>query len=216
MRSNTDQDQIDVITAKRYNGKTIRQWASEEETTYAAILARIRRNGHPLARRTEYKSSQLLGQTFTWLKVVAKISSEEKKRLGLIGRGQFWKCKCICGNVVYTTTHRLTHCTHGKKSCGCYPKGAAAGGGIQRSEPLNLKDRSFGYLFVLEYVGYRRYCGHYWLVECRACGKHKAVLQRDLLREHSCGCMNGENRRLRNRQDFYKAAEAFLERVSHD
>ena len=111
----------------------------------------------------------LVGKTFTWLKVL-KFNGINKKQ------NKEWLCQCKCGKYKIVTTYELLH---GKvKSCGCYNR--------DRYNNLNGK---FEKLTILEYVGTNE--KHYKLYRCKCdCGKETIVKGCSLLNGHtkSCGC----------------------------
>ena len=60
------------------------------------------------------KRIDLTGQTFNHLTVIEL--SEKTDDAG----AKMWKCRCDCGNITYTSSHKLI--SGGKKSCGCIKK----------------------------------------------------------------------------------------------
>ena len=111
----------------------------------------------------------LIGKTFTWLKVL-KFNGINKKHQ------KEWLCQCKCGKYKIVTTYELLN---GKtKSCGCYNS--------KRYKNLNGK---FGKLTILNFVGIDK--NGYKLYKCKCdCGNEVIVKGVCLKNGHtkSCGC----------------------------
>lgn len=116
-------------------------------------------NLHPRARN-------LLGQRFGKLTVVALATEQPGPHL-------WWDCRCDCGNMKSTNSHRLTR--KATRSCGCLR--------VEAMRTLRPGMR-YGRLVVQEYVGPSR-----WLCNCD-CGGSTVALTTNLNRggSRSCGC----------------------------
>lgn len=114
------------------------------------------------------KAEILTGKTFGYLTVIERDFTNTK--------APHWKCKCICGRIVYPTTFRLKS---GKtKSCGCM---------------TNVKDISkqrFGRLITLHRD---KNDGRKYVCLCD-CGNTISVFRDALVRgsTNSCGCLHSE------------------------
>lgn len=116
----------------------------------------------------------LTNKKFGKLSVVRKSENLRKKRA-------YWICQCECGKEVDVRgSHLLSGCI---KNCGCVNE-------------INLKDKKFGKLHVLNFTGKSTSMGRskIWLCKCE-CGNQKEVSCRMLMSGEvkSCGCLYLDN-----------------------
>ncbi|MBQ9001884.1 MAG: hypothetical protein IJ087_08535 [Eggerthellaceae bacterium] len=123
----------------------------------------------------EVRSSDLVGQRFGKLKVVAREGTDATG-------AALWRCECDCGNEVVASTRALKA---GKKSCGCGKRGNGK----------DLAGQRFGKLTAMCPVGRRN---RYVVWECVCdCGNVREVLSRDLTSGNAVDC--GRKCALRNK-----------------
>lgn len=96
------------------------------------------------------KDMDLTGRTFYDLKVKGRHNEKLYKETT-------WVCECVCGNITYATTSQLLHAR--KKSCGCRRKRTPA-------NALNLTNKRFGKLKVVERAGISKDGRALWLCRC--------------------------------------------------
>lgn len=115
------------------------------------------------------------GKTFSNLTALYRDESVSKKT--------YWKCECVCGNIVSVWQSNLM--SGQVKSCGCLTK------------PENLIGKSFGRWLVVDSAPNR---GNvvYWKCIC-SCGVAREVSGASLRNERSlsCGCLSAESTKQR-------------------
>jgi len=137
----------------------------------------------------------LSGQQFGRLVVLEKALTPSHVKT----KGQYWLCKCSCGNKKIVSGHSLSQ--RKTTSCGCYHKEK-----IQENR-LDLTGKRFGRLVV---IGSRKKTNpktFLWLCKCY-CGNEKYVHHSSLIsgKTVSCGCYAKENNRNRIIKDFGEAS----------
>ena len=120
-------------------------------------------------RCPDCRERSLVGLKFGMLRVVRKNNNTTSIR-------REWICLCECGKEFVRNTTQLK--SSGVHSCGCYAYNA-----------IELKDRQFGDLTVLERSSGRKFRNRLWLCECK-CGRRTVSTAAQLLRgsKKSCGC----------------------------
>lgn len=122
----------------------------------------------------------LTDKKFGQLEVLSKI----EKPKNIKGRGQYWLCRCDCGNETITSTNSLR--TGHTKSCGCLIR--------DKSHLLiDLTGQRFGRLTVVKRGKNKSYRAVTWLCICD-CGNETIVASIALRtgRTTSCGCYSRE------------------------
>jgi hypothetical protein len=134
------------------------------------------------------KLMDLTGQRFGRLVVIERSENDE------IGRAR-WKCVCDCnGKEVISDGKSLRS---GKKlSCGCLQKEQL----IERNKQgfVDLLNKTFGRLYVVEHLGINKFGQHTWLCECNCENKTEIILDSSKLTSgntQSCGCYKKDKMR---------------------
>lgn len=128
------------------------------------------------------KSEDLTSKRFGKLVVVRKIEGKKTKK-----RGQFWLCKCDCGNEVEISANSLKNV--GAKSCGCINKENMRE--LGKSKYKDITGKTFGMLTVIKKMPSKN-GRSMWLCKC-SCDEQNEIVASgyDLNRKHvnSCGCL---------------------------
>lgn len=121
----------------------------------------------------------ITGQTFGRLIVIEKDQ---------IRKGNYWKCKCNCGNVVSVRGVDLKR--GAVKSCGCLQKEKVR---QYHWQPLNLIGQRFGKLVVLKQIKNDNKGNTRWECKCD-CGNIIQIRGNALTTGNtkSCGCLNSK------------------------
>ena len=102
--------------------------------------------------------------------------------------GSKWRCQCECGNIIETTTYRLTSGT--TRSCGCLNQESRIQNG--KNSKINMIGQTSGKLTVIaeapEELRPSLECA-YWLCRCE-CGNETIVAGHKIREKltQSCGC----------------------------
>lgn len=126
--------------------------------------------------------NDIIGQKYNKLTVL-DITSDYKNKERL------YICQCDCNKTVLVTKYNLIH--NRVKSCGCLVKHHPAN---RRTRKIDIKNKVFGKLLVLQEDFHALVGGVHWLCQCE-CGKKVVISGIDLRRgsTKSCGCLCTEN-----------------------
>ena len=110
----------------------------------------------------------LVGKTFgDWVVLERDIDKE----ISIKAQGKtfhdYWKCKCVCGNVVSVMGCHLRDGT--STNCGCLK-----GEKISSAKTLNLTGKRFGKLTCITSAGRKSKNGNYWICKCD-CGEYVEI-----------------------------------------
>ena len=129
------------------------------------------------------RAKGLEGMVFGRLKVINWDENKHK-----------WLCECQCGNKIFVNTNHLNQ--NHTQSCGCLQRDKTSSLG------LDLKDKKFGYLTVLERDYEKSYSKvRYWKCQCD-CGNIISVPTNRLRSgtTQSCGCLKMSHGELKIKQ----------------
>jgi hypothetical protein len=137
------------------------------------------------------KNIDISGRKYGRLTAI-KLDHSKKYRDGSVG--QWWLCKCDCGNEVIVNKGNLGRCTN---SCGCLSSETTKMINKERNEDITGKRYGRLTAIRLDHVREKKN-GHplqYWLCRCD-CGNEKVILKYHLGKSIlSCGCYNKEQLR---------------------
>lgn len=142
--------------------------------------------------------NDITGKAFGRLTVIKDSGKRTKKPNGNKGN-VLWECRCTCGNITCTTSHKLR--SGHTQSCGCLAKEE-----LSRRRKIDLTGKRFGRLIVLKesLEKEKRDQSIYW--ECRCdCGALCNVRAGSLTHRvtKSCGCLQLDNLKARMRTPGY-------------
>lgn len=130
--------------------------------------------------RVAHNFVDLTGQTFNYLTVKERLENRYNGKA-------YWKCECICGNIVEVSTEDLKN--NHTISCGC--KKIERFTEVGKNSFKDLTGMRFGLLTVLSKTEKRTGTSVVWLCQCD-CGKQCEIAGGDLNRSlgtKSCGCL---------------------------
>ena len=134
----------------------------------------------------EEQDKKYIGKTYNYLTVIAR-DDEYKKQGHFSNTNTYYKCRCICGNIIPVRINILTH--GDVKSCGCLKEQQDKINLIPK-EMHDLTGQRFGKLTAIQ--GYQKIPGeHYWW-HCQCdCGNTVDVRGYSLVGgdTRSCGCL---------------------------
>jgi len=129
------------------------------------------------------KFKDLTGQRFGRLIVIEKAGQNKN-------RNTLWKCLCDCGNETIVVSTSLTN--GDTQSCDCLRRE-----NVSKNCFIDLTDKKFGRLTVIEYAGKTKGKISLWKCLCN-CGNESIVLSSNLKsgKTQSCGCLFNEKIKL--------------------
>lgn len=123
------------------------------------------------------KLKDLVGEKFNKLHVVEKCKNKGKDTHAV------WLCLCDCGNFVEVRSNDLI--SGKQKSCGCLKTERIIK--IGKSNAIDISNRKFGKLTVIEADKKRKSKYTYWICEC-VCGNITSVRTYNLTSGKTSGC----------------------------
>ena len=145
--------------------------------------------------------TDLLNQTFGELTVIEHLGTADS-------HGQYWNCKCSCGNQCIKTTRQLHD--NQNLSCGCNHIKYKA-----HKNKINIGDK-YGYLTIISYNPKSDNSNtNYWDCEC-ICGKIVTIAQCNLKHRISCGCIDKHNDLTNKQFGMLKAIKPTIQRNSNN
>ena len=190
-------NRLTVLERSLPNQNHLAMWKCKCDCGTEVIVAgTLLRNGHTKScgclqkeKATQCNLKDITGQRFGRLIVIEKDH---------IKKGNYWKCKCDCGNIVSVRGVDLKR--EAVRSCGCLQKEKVK---QYNWQPLDLIGQRFGKLFVLKRIENDDRGNTRW--ECRCdCGNILRIRGGALTTGNtkSCGCLNSKgNAKLNN---YYK------------
>lgn len=178
---------FNFLTAIRYLGKIKdnqqKYWlfqcdCGKQIETLAASVKDEKTKSCGCKRKVHKLFVDLMGKSFSNLTVVGRKKLKNQKYAQ-------WECKCVCGNIVYRESHKLT--TNFSKHCGCKS---------YESRTIDISGKRFGHLVAIKYAPKIDRDGlPSWLVKCD-CGKDVVVDSWKLRKGNiiSCGCIERRTR----------------------
>ena len=145
--------------------------------------------------------TDLLNQTFGELTVIEHLGTANSS-------GQYWNCKCSCGNECIKTTKQLHN--NQNLSCGCKHIKYKT-----HKNKINIGDK-YGYLTIISYNPKSDNSNtNYWDCEC-ICGKIVTIAQCNLKHRISCGCIDKHNDLTNKQFGMLKAIKPTIQRNSNN
>ena len=180
-------NRLTVLERSLPNQNHLAMWKCKCDCGTEVIVAgTLLRNGHTKScgclqkeKATQCNLKDITGQRFGRLIVIEKDH---------IKKGNYWKCKCDCGNIVSVRGVDLKR--EAVRSCGCLQKEKVK---QYNWQPLDLIGQRFGKLFVLKRIENDDRGNTRW--ECRCdCGNILRIRGGALTTGNtkSCGCLNSK------------------------
>lgn len=136
----------------------------------------------------EEQDKKYIGKTYNYLTVIAR-DDEYKKQGHFSNTNTYYKCRCICGNIIHVRINILTH--GDVKSCGCL-KEQQNKINLIPNEMKDLTGQRFGHLVALSpFKNINDTKKEYWWHCLCDCGNYIDVRGISLTRgdTQSCGCI---------------------------